>query len=182
MNEQSQTIVQDDAISVTFSYDRALWRRGMTGWWQSVVPTEPFIKRAIFWAFIWLMIFIVALAVSAFGLSIWYVGTGLIGAGIMISVFAYLQRTRMSRFWDEIGRHWDKAGETHVTFDEEGLMVDDDVSSRALKWQAVDAIKPVRGATVIRSAITMLVIPDAALPNDLTPKEFRQTISGWRGI
>ncbi|MEK6215756.1 MAG: hypothetical protein N2B03_00915 [Boseongicola sp.] len=170
----------DGAFSVTFSYNRARSRRAMSGGWQSVVPPEPFLKRAIKWAVIWFGILGIALAVAAFGLTPWFVGAGLIGAGVMIATFTYLQRTRMSRFWDELGRHWDRAGETEVRLDASGLSIRDKVSQRTLAWDAVDAVKAVRGGTVFRSGISMLVIPDAALLNGLKPNEFRAQIAVWR--
>lgn len=170
------------AITVTFAYNRALSRRAMSGWWQSVIPPEPFIKRAIVWAVIWFGILGIALAIAAFGLTPWFVGAGLIGAGVMIGSFAYLQRTRMSRFWDELGRHWDRAGETEVSLDASGLAIRDDVSQRTLTWGAVDAVKAVRGGTVFRSGISMLVVPDAALPNAMTAKAFRDRVSYWRSM
>ena len=105
-----------DPVTVTFTYERKLWRRAMTGWWQSVVPPAPFVQRAIFWAIVWFGIALLAGAVSMFGFPLGYVGAGLIGAGFLIGVFAYLQRTRMSRFWDVIGTHWDRAGETRAEF------------------------------------------------------------------
>ncbi|MGI9391638.1 MAG: hypothetical protein ACR2O1_16395 [Boseongicola sp.] len=172
--------VSEHAINVSFAYDRALSRRAMTGWWQSVVPPEPFLKRAIVWAVIWFGVLAIALVIAAFGLSPWYVGAGLIGAGAMIASFAYLQRTRMSRFWDELGRHWDRAGETQVQIDASGLAIRDNVSQRALNWLAIDAVKAVRGGTVFRSGISMLVVPDASLPSGLRPKAFRERIAAWR--
>ena len=171
--------VTENTITVTFAYNRALSRRAMSGWWQSVVPPEPFLKRAIIWAVIWFGILGIALAVAAFGLTPWFVVAGLIGAGVMVATFTYLQKTRMSRFWDELGRHWDHAGETAVRLDASGLAIRDNVSQRNLSWAGVDAVKAVRGCTVFRSGISMLVVPDAALPEGMTPKMFREQIAGW---
>ena len=172
--------VSDAAIIVTFAYNRALSRRAMTGWWRSVVPPEPFLKRAIVWAVIWFVILGISLAVAAFGLTPWFVGAGLIGAGAVIASFTYLQRTRMSRFWDELGRHWDRAGETEVQINASGLAIRDNVSQRTLNWGAIDAVKAVRGGTVFRSGISMLVIPDLALPETLSAKAFREQVTAWR--
>lgn len=171
----------DVSINVTFSYERQLWRRAMTGWWQSVVPPAPFVQRAIFWAVVWIAIGALAGAVNIFGLSPYYVLAGLIGAGILVGVFAYLQRTRMSQFWNVIGTHWDQAGETRARFGPEGLTLTDNVSRRDLQWSAIDAIATVRGGTVLRSGISMTVVPDATLPDGLTGKAFRAQLSAWRG-
>lgn len=171
-----------DAFTVTFAYDRALWRRAMTGWWQSVVPPVPFVQRAIIWAVVWFIVGAIALGLSAAGLSMFYALGGVVGAAVVFAVFGYLQRTRMSRFWDEIGRHWDRAGETRVTFDAVGLTIEDNVSQRTLSWSAVDAVRAVRGGTVIRSGISMLVVPDTALPGEMTAKAFRGRVRRWRAV
>lgn len=169
-----------DPLTVTIAYDRKLWRRGMTGWWRSVVPTAPFTQRAIFWAVIWIGIGVLAGAVSVFGFTPGYVVAGLIGAGLLVGVFTYLQRTRMSRFWDVIGSHWDRAGVTQATFAADGVTLVDDVSQRQLSWPAIDAVATVRGATVLRSGISMTIVPDDALPEGTSATDFRKRISKWR--
>ena len=78
-----------EPLTVTISYDRALWRRGMTGWWQSVVPPAPFGQRAIFWAVVWVGIGVLAGAVTIFGFTPGYVGAGLIGAGLLVGCLLY---------------------------------------------------------------------------------------------
>ena len=172
----------DQTVSLSFGYDRNLWRRAMTGWWRSVVPSAPFAQRVIFWAIVWFGIALLAGAITMFGLTPAYVLAGLVGAGCLVAVFAYLQRTRMSRFWDVVGQHWDRAGHTEAIFGPEGVMLQDDVSSRQLSWQAIDAIAIVRGGTVLRSGISMTVIPDEVLPEGLDAKTFRSRISAWRAV
>ena len=167
-------------ISVSFTYDRKLWRRAMTGWWQSVVPPAPFVQRAIFWAVVWFGVALLAGAVSVFGFPPGYVGAGLVGAGVLVAIFTYLQRTRMGRFWDVIGGHWDKAGETRADFGPEGVTLTDAVSRRELAWSGVDAVARVRGGTVLRSGISMMVIPDTALPEGLDAPAFRARLRDWR--
>lgn len=170
----------NDTIRVMISYDRALWRRAMTGWWQSVVPPAPFLSRAIFWAVVWALIGFLAMVITAAGLTPYYVLAGLIGAAFLIGVFGYLQRTRMERFWDVVGSHWDKAGDGEAVFGPEGVVITDAVSRREYDWKAVDALKGVRGATVIRSGFSMVAVPDAALPDGVTGKAFRARLDGWR--
>ncbi|MCG6884403.1 MAG: hypothetical protein LJE62_11685 [Silicimonas sp.] len=169
-----------DVIVLTIRYDRALWRRAMTGWWQSVVPPAPFVQRAIFWAVIWAAIGVLTMVLYALGIAPGYVAAGLIGAGFLIGVFGYLQRTRMGRFWDVIGAHWDRAGETEAVFGPEGVTLSDDVSRKEMSWAAIDAVKGARGVTVIRSGISMIAVPDAALPEGLTPGAFRDRLRAWR--
>lgn len=180
MTELQSAAAADRAIRVTVAYDRALWRRAMTGWWQSVVPPARFASRAIFWAVIWGLIGILAMIVTAAGLTPYYVVAGLIGAAFLVGVFGYLQRTRMSRFWDVLGDHWHKAGDTEAVFAPDGLVLTDAVSRREFAWDAIDAVKGVRGATVLRSGFSMVAVPDACLPEGISGKSFRMQIDTWR--
>jgi len=170
----------DGPVRVRFAYERKLWRRAMTGWWRSVVPPRPFVQRAIVWAVIWGAIGILAGAMTLFGLTPTYVVAGLVGAGVLVVGFVYLQRTRMGQFWNVLGRHWEKAGETEAVFGPQGVTLTDAVSRREMTWAAVDAVASVRGATVLRSGISMIAVPDAALPEDLSPRDFRARLTGWR--
>lgn len=172
--------VDSDEIVVRIAYERAFWRRAMTGWWQSVVPPEPFARRILFWTVIWFGVGLFAIALSAAGLSptlvLWCLG----GAGLMVGVFGYLQHTRMERFWDEIGNHWDRAGETHATFGPSGIRLTDDVSQRHLTWAGLDAIRKIRGGTVLRAGISMIVIPDSVLPDGMKGDSFRSRMRAWK--
>lgn len=168
------------SIRVTIAYDRALWRSAMSGWWQSVVPPEPFVKRAIFWAIVWFTVGVLTLGLSAAGIAPSYVFAALIGAAFLIGVFGYLQRTRMGRFWDVVGTHWDKAGKTVAVFGPDGVTLTDNVSRRVLKWAAIDAIASRKGVTVLRSGIAMIAVPDKDLPGGMTGKDFRARLHEWR--
>ena len=172
----------DRTVRVMIAYDRALWRRAMTGWWQSVVPPAPFVQRAIFWAVIWAGLGMLAGAVTIWGLTPYYVVAGLIGAALLIGVFTYLQRTRMSQFWNVIGTHWDRAGMTEAVFGPTGVTLTDAVSHRELSWAAIDAVAAVRGGTVLRSGISMIAVPDAALPDGMTARDFRSRLATWRSV
>ena len=172
--------LEGGSITLTITYDRPLRRRAMTEWWQSVVPPAPFIKRAIFWAGVWFAIGALTLVLSVLDIAPSFVFAGLIGAAFLIGVFGYLQRTRMVRFWDVIGVHWDKAGATQAKFSTDGVYLLDDVSSRDLSWAAIDAVKGQRGVTVLRFGISMIAVLDTALPDGLSGKVFREQLEAWR--
>ena len=168
------------SIRVTIAYDRALWRSAMSGWWQSVVPPAPFVRRAIFWAVVWFTIGVVTLGLNAAGIAPSYVFAGMIGAAFLIGVFGYLQRTRMGRFWDVVGTHWDRAGETEAVFGPDGVTLTDNVSRRVLKWAAIDAVSGRKDVTVLRSGIAMIAVPDRDLPQGMPGQKFRARLEEWR--
>ena len=180
MEDGAAITPKPDTITVRIAYDRTLWRRAMTGWWQSVVLPAPFVKRAIFWAVVWFAIGALTLVLSVLHIAPSHVLAGLLGAAFLIGVFGFLQRMRMDRFWDVVGEHWDKAGEAEADFGPEGVIVTDAVSRRELSWLAIDAVKGRRGVTVIRSGISMIAVPDKTLPDGMTGKEFRDRLSAWR--
>ena len=170
-----------DPISLTINYERGLWRQAMTGWWRSVIPPEPFMKRAIIWAVIWGGVGALALGLSALGFTPNYVIAGIIGAGFIVGGIAFLQRTRMSRFWDIVGGHWDKAGECRAQFGPDGIILSDAVSYREMSWEGVDAIKDQNGVTVIRSGISMIAVPDKDLPEGMSSHAFQDKLHSWQG-
>jgi hypothetical protein len=90
-----------------------------------------------------------------------------------------LQRVRMRQFARAIGGHWVQAGETTAVFDAAGAVFTDAVSRAELRWAAVDAVVGVRGATVLRSGVSIIAIPDRALPAGLTPPAFRARLEAW---
>lgn len=169
-----------ETLTVSFPYDRALMRRAMTAWWQSVVPPNSFVSRAVSWSVAWFGVLLVALILGAYGISPSHVVAGLVGSAVPVLAFAYLQRTRMGRFWDIVGLHWEAAGVTTATFGPDGIDIADDVSRKHLDWTAVDAVCAARGGTVIRSGISMLAVPDDCLPEDLDPGAFRRRLGAWR--
>lgn len=171
-----------DEISLTTAYNRPLFRRAMSAWWQSTVPPVPFLQRAITWAVIWFLVGLVGLGLFAAGYSPFFLVAGLIGAGVMVSSFAYLQRTRMGRFHDEIGRHWDKAGAVDMVFSASGVVISDQVERREMSWGAIDAVRGAKGVTALRSGFSMVVVPDADLPDGISAKAFRERLREWRAM
>lgn len=169
-----------EEIKFITTYNRPLFRRAMSAWWQSTVPPVPFVQRAIVWAVIWFLVGLVGLGLFATGYSPFLLVAGLVGAGVMVSSFAYLQRTRMGRFHDEIGRHWDKAGEVEMVFAPSGVLISDQVERREMGWDAIDAVRGAKGVTALRSGFSMIVVPDGDLPEGVSGKVFRERLRAWR--
>lgn len=71
---------------------------------------------------------------------------------------------------------------TEATFSAYDVELLDDVASRILSLAGIDAITGQRGVTVLRSGISMIAIPDTALPADLSTKDFRARLSSWKTL
>lgn len=170
-----------EPIELSYRFDTKLLPAAMNGWWRSAVPPVKFVHRAAFWAVVWLGLLILAGAIGRFGLSPVFVIAGILGAGVMVAGFAYLQRTRMRQFYRIVGTHWERAGEITVRFDAQGVRMRDAVSERRFDWAGIDAIQAAKGATVFRSGMSMIAIPDAALPGGLSAQAFRAQLREWQG-
>ena len=174
--------VSSDVIELRYRFDTKLLPAAMSGWWRSAVPPQKFVHRAVFWAVVWLGLLVLAGAIGQFGLSPVLVIAGILGAGVMVAAFAYLQRTRMRQFYRIVGAHWDNTGEIAVRFDAQGVEMRDDVSERRYAWAAIDAVQKAKGATVLRTGMSMIAIPDAAMPQGLSTSDFRARLNGWRDL
>ena len=172
--------VTSDAIELRYRFDTKLLPAAMSGWWRSAVPPQKFVHRAVFWAVVWLGLLVLAGAIGQYGLSPVLVVAGILGAGVMVAAFAYLQRTRMRQFYRIVGAHWDHTGEISARFDADGVELRDQVSDRRYAWAAIDAVQKAKGATVLRTGMSMIAIPDAAMPEGLDPGAFRARLNGWR--
>lgn len=169
-----------EPIRLTTGFDRRNFRRALMGWWQSAVPNATFVSRVVRWALAWGALAVATVVLGYAGIEPVFVLAGMIGAGLLVLAFVFLQRTRMGRFTDRIARHWDAAGEAEVVFDRAGLVMEDAVSRLELQWAGVEAVRAMRGGTVIRSGMRMIWIPDTDLPGGLKPKAFRARIREWR--
>ncbi|MEO0917489.1 MAG: hypothetical protein AAFY31_10990 [Pseudomonadota bacterium] len=177
---QAQPHPSSDVIILQVSDGRAVRQRAMTGLWQSVVPPDPFIKRATFSTCVWLALGALTLTLSVHNIAPSYLFAGLIGATFLIGVFGCLQRTRMERFWNVFGDHWDRAGDTRATFGPDGIEQTDKVSRRHLTRPDIDAITGRRGIILLRSDISKIAIPNASLPELMFGRGFRAQLALWR--
>jgi hypothetical protein len=180
MKPLTATLLSDDELVLTFAFEPWLLRRSLTGWWRSAVPAPAFLTRAFRWAIGWGLLLVATLILGALGIAPVFVAAGLIGCAVLVLGFVVLQRTRMGAFVAEIGRHWDRAGPTEARLGPSGLLLTDRVSRCELGWAAIDAVVPVRGATVMRTGIGMISIPDSALPPGLSPSALRERIERWQ--
>lgn len=168
-----------DEITLRYGFEPALFSRSLMGWWRSVMPQAPFYRRVIQWTLIWIGLLMVTLVLGALGVEPVLVAAAVVGMAVLVAIFVILQRVRMRQFARAIGAHWALAGETVAVFDASGVVFTDAVSRTDLRWAAVDAVTEVRGATVLRSGVSMLAIPDRALPQGLSPSAFRARLLAW---
>ena len=149
------------------------------GWWRSAMPPAPFFRRVLSWVVIWFGLLAVHGAGGRAG-----DGAGLFrrrrlaGVAVLLVVFVILQRLRMRQFVRAIGGHWAAAGETQAVFGPTGVVIRTTRSAAPNgRWPAVDAVAAVIGGTVLRSGVTMISIPDRALPRGADAR--RRSAPGW---
>lgn len=169
-----------EPLTLVWSHDPRVLRPALSAWWQSAVPRPSITYRLVFWTLAWIGVLLAAMAVGALGLDPGYVLGGLVGVAVFIIGFFTLQRTRMRAFYAALGEHWDRAGETVGVFGPDGVVLKDDVSESRHDWASIDGVAAARRSTVLRTGIAMIAVPDAALPDGMTPKAFRAQLAEWQ--
>ncbi|MBT8389655.1 MAG: hypothetical protein KJP13_08410, partial [Altererythrobacter sp.] len=86
------------------------------------------------------------------------------------------------QFYRIVGAHWDQTGEISLRIDAQGVDMRDDVSMQRYAWAAIDAVQKAKGATVLRTGMSMIAIPDAAIPEGMSASDFRARLNGWRSV
>ena len=172
--------IEADGIELSWEPAPELLPRAMLGFWRDIVPPPNFVAQVIRWAVVWFLVGGVALLLSAFGQPPAFALAGVAGAAVVMLGFAVLSRVRMRRFHEALGAHWQEAGRTKAWFDATGVRVMDGVGETRLDWRGVDGIAAIRGGTLLRAGISLVVVPDGALPDGLAPAEFRARLEGWR--
>ncbi len=71
-------------------------------------------------------------------------------------------------------------GSLSVEFGPEGCVFNSAVSHSTLKWRAVDEILDLRTGTGLRSGLLVYPLPNEALPDGMSPPDFRQNLEEWR--
>ena len=169
-----------EVLRVTWAHNPSILRSSLEAWWSSAVPRPSISWRLFFWAVVWVGVLASAIVVGALGLDPAFVLAGLVGIGVFIIGFFTLQRVRMRAFYRALDQHWEAAGDTTVEFTVSGVRVFDHVSTSQHEWAAIDAIGAGRASTVLRIGISMIAIPNAAVPDGLTPRAFRDQIGTLR--
>jgi len=168
-----------EAVELSFGFERRLFRRALMAFWFSAVPRASFRWRVTFWTLAWLGILAIVMVGSALQIS-WAFIWGAVAAGFGI-VILILQQSRMARFYSKLGEHWVKTGDMRGTFDATGMRIVQKGIEMRFDWAAVDAVVRVRGGTVFRVGMTMITVPDRALPGGMTGEAFRARLKEWRG-
>lgn len=166
------------ALRLEFGFDRRLFPRALMAFWFSAVPRSSLRFRLVFWMLVWVAVLAGVVAAGALRLPpsvAWAIAAGVVALWII-----GLQRVRMARFYRALSAHWDKVGPMAIEFDDDGLVVTQTGSRMAFSWGVVDAVARARGGTVLRIGMTMIAVPDTALPENLSPGEFRARIANWR--
>ena len=86
--------------------------------------------------------------------------------------------------WAQARARWEahqaRLGPWQMAFGPEGYRVRTDASEAAAGWALVTAVVALPGGTGMVVGPSTIVVPDAALPEGLTPEAFRARLEAWR--
>lgn len=73
-----------------------------------------------------------------------------------------------------------RRGPVVLTVSEGGISEQSGLGRIDVVWDAVDEIAAIRGATILRLGAMCFVVPDNALPEDLSPDALRIDLAAWQ--
>ncbi len=101
------------------------------------------------------------------------------GIGIMMvlnCLFGLLANARIKRLYSN---SYVGIADIVAQFDAEGVRFQDPMTRAFYDWRSVEEVIAVKNASGLRLGASTLAIPDNALPDNMTPKEFRGILRGW---
>ncbi|QDC08117.1 hypothetical protein FHY55_02165 [Oceanicola sp. D3] len=86
--------------------------------------------------------------------------------------------------WAQLRTRWEahqaRLGPWEMTFSPEGYRIVTAISEVRADWAIIADIFALKGGTALQAGPSMLLVPDAALPDGMTPKDFRTRLEAWR--
>ena len=112
-----------------------------------------------------------------------YLAAGFI-AGVSVTAlghafFGLMQRKRINSV---LKQTQSLRGPFSVEFGPDGCRFNSPLVNTVLKWQAVEEILDLRTGTGLRSGLLVYPLPNKALPDGVSPEDFRSTLEAWRGV
>lgn len=105
-------------------------------------------------------------------------GLGL-GMIVMIALWAMIARKHMNKLRGFSHAAMARHGETDAVFRADRVEITSQISSAQFGWLCFDEVSALSDATVLRSGAVIYAVPDAALPDDVTPSQFRADLQSW---
>ncbi len=103
--------------------------------------------------------------------------TGVIFMAIAAYASIWIQRKRMSTILTQTQT---LQGTVSVELGPDGFRAESAFGDCFLKWQGIEEIHDLQTGTGLRSGLMIYPLPNEALPEGLTPEDFRQKLEAWR--
>ena len=171
-----------EPITLSYQADRAFAETGMKAWntyLTKLMRAHP-AKEAILLGVI-LGGFLVVLQFG-FGVDLdtGDILTFAIGALMAITLIIWLVKRQTDQLLKRVLEEEAKRGTTHARFGPEGVNFTSDLGELHLNWPAISEIVLFDTGTLLVTSVIAYPIPDAAMPEGLTPDAFRRLLENWR--
>ena len=169
-----------EAITLRYTVPPRMVRRAMTSWARPPRPKKWYLLRAALVVLIGGLIGAGAAASGALSImpdSFWLGAVAGLYAGLLLWVG--ISRRQMARVARLSTGAMDRAGETWARFDAGAFSLANDFVEGRYAWPALDAVTEMKDATILRMGGIVSPVPDASLPDGLSPDAFRRQIRTW---
>lgn len=102
------------------------------------------------------------------------------GALLVALLWGHQAQRAKTKLVSEMGAFAEQTGKTKVTIDHTGLFQENAFSKCWFEWRGVTDIVAAQTGTLLFSGRSVICIPDADLPDGVTPDAFRTQLSAWK--
>jgi len=165
-------------LDLSFDIEPELYRRALS---QPIAAVRPkrfpvWLRNAIGAAGFVLSLYAFNMAFfSAETLPVMLAGGG-IGAGIVLAIWWRQHRALVGLH----GTYNETSGPQTMHIDQYGIIAARPNIESQIKWPFVSDVRCIDGATLIELPTARLIVPDAALPDDITQGEFAAQLQQWK--
>ena len=172
-----------DSLKLSYSVDAKTMAKAMAfAGAQLQKSPPPRVKRKQYLYFAIAVVILVLTSVilhQGFGIEIWGYGF-IVGMVWAFGAFLMMQRVAIEGLAEAVTDTAMKRGEIRLTVGPGGLSEQSGVGRMDIVWDVVEEIEGIGGSTVIRFGGMCFAVPDTALPEDLSPEQFRDRLISWR--
>jgi hypothetical protein len=156
-----------EAATAAFHAPPGAQRRGLVPGWRAVAA--------------WTALFLISLTVFRYmGNPLPLLAGLLIGAVVALGFYLWVTRRMTQDLTARLDALHAVNGPSHIVFDATGFTTSGRHDRGFIGWPLIGPAQPFPGGTMMSYGTSLLVIPDVALPQGLTPAAFRDRLSTWR--
>lgn len=165
---------------LTYQLTPELQSRAMVSWAKPQRTRTQMLRRLVLGLLVYLVL--VAATVAVLQMEILtpaLVIAAAVGFLIGMAFWAAIHQYNMKKLTGFANDALARQGQVRAVFAPSDVELTTAISTGRMQWSCFDQVLVLRDATVLRAGALVYAVPDAALPQDVTPTQFRADLTQW---